>query len=246
MPLRRRRPGVVARQRLQGPPELLRDDSPRHTGVGPAGRRGREGRIRHPGGGRKRTVEHDPSLREDLDRLGADQPWGSRVPAKRQGHQVSHRRSPNCSDMGYRKPIQDPGGDGTPGPQRPDLQLSLGEPVISGPKIWGPSLGGSCVPRERRSKCWLLPDPDLAGSHGVYDIAQSRPGSVWGRTTIRLLLPSRASGVGGAAWGRRYPSATRLSNGYRLRLWKPELQNRASKFRLRFLAAGPTTFRTGL
>jgi len=27
------------------------------------------GRVRRPGGGRTRTVEHDPSLRDDLDRL---------------------------------------------------------------------------------------------------------------------------------------------------------------------------------
>ena len=39
-----------------------------------------KGRIRHPGGGRKRTVEHDPSLREDLDRL-VEPTSRSRVPA---------------------------------------------------------------------------------------------------------------------------------------------------------------------
>ena len=56
---------------------------------------------------------------------------------------------------------QDPGGDGTPGPQRPaehldravQLQLSLGEPVISvdtkKKELVGPfktTVGGSCVP----------------------------------------------------------------------------------------------------
>ena len=48
-----------------------RDDSPRHTGVGPAGRTClRRASIRpSTGGGRKRTVEHDPSWREDVDRL---------------------------------------------------------------------------------------------------------------------------------------------------------------------------------
>ena len=88
---------------------------PRHTGVGPAGRRGREGP--HPPSWRRPegTVGHDPSLREDLDRLveptsrgDPESPlrWTCKsvrqlaAALKRQGHQVSHRRSPNCPRHG--------------------------------------------------------------------------------------------------------------------------------------------------
>ena len=73
---------------------------------------------------------------------------------------------------------------------------------------------------------------------------------MWGRTTIRLLLPSRASsGVGGAACRQAlYPSPTRLlitadaggSNGYRLRLWKLELQKLADETGLEIALPPPT------
>src|SRR3972149_94714 len=65
-----------------------------------------KGRIRRPGGGRKRTVEHDPKLREDLEKLvepttrgDPESPlrWTCKSVRKlaeelrRQGHQTSHR-----------------------------------------------------------------------------------------------------------------------------------------------------------
>ena len=109
---------MVARQRLQGPPELLAGrfaaayGSWAQPAVGAA-----KGRIRHPGGGRKRTVEQDPSLREDLDRLveptsrgDPESPlrWTCKsvrqlaAALKRQGHQVSHRMVAELlHDMGY-------------------------------------------------------------------------------------------------------------------------------------------------
>ena len=76
-----------------------------------------KGRIRHPGGGRKRTVEHDPSLREDLDRLveptsrgDPESPlrWTCKsvrqlaAALKRQGHQVSHRMVAEYLNLGFR------------------------------------------------------------------------------------------------------------------------------------------------
>ena len=92
---------------------------------------------------------------------------------KRQGHQVSHRMVAELlHDMGYSLQANRKTLAGTEHPDRNaqfehldravQLQLSLGEPVISVDtnrrNWWGPSrtVGGSCVPRERRSKCWCM------------------------------------------------------------------------------------------
>ena len=198
-----------------------------------------KGRIRHPGGGRKRTVEHDPSLREDLDRLveptsrgDPESPlrWTCKsvrqlaAALKRQGHQVSHRMVAELlHDMGYSLQANRKTLAGTEHPDRNaqfehldravQLQLSLGEPVISvdtkkkelvGPfKNGGRELRPKGAPEQVLVHDFLI--PIWAGSvlMGCTISPRTRPGSVWGRTTIRLLLPSRASGVGGAAWGRR-------------------------------------------
>ena len=94
------------------------------------------------GGGRKRT-EHDPSLREDLDRLveptsrgDPESPLQERASTGGgiQGHQVSHRMVAELWAIAC-KPIANPGGDGTINAQfehldrAVQLQLSLGEPV---------------------------------------------------------------------------------------------------------------------
>ena len=50
---------------------------------------------------------------------------------------------------------------------------------------------------------FLIPDLGRVSPYGVYDIAQNEAWVSVGTDPIRLLLPSRASGVGGAAWGRR-------------------------------------------
>ena len=81
---------------------------------------------------------------------------------------------------------------------------------------------------------FLIPDLGRVSPYGVCTISpRTRPGSVWGRTTIRLLLPSRAIRPLVARHGaaRGDPSATRLlitarpagpsprsKLGYRLRL----------------------------
>ena len=87
----------------------------------------------------------------------------------------------------------------------------VGEPVISvdtkkkelvGPfKNGGRELRPKGAPEQVLVHDFLIPDLGRVSPYGVY--VRTRPGSVWGRTTIRLLLPSRASGVGGAAWGSR-------------------------------------------
>ena len=199
-----------------------------------------KGRIRHPGGGRKRTVEHDPSLREDLDRLveptsrgDPESPlrWTCKsvrqlaAALKRQGHQVSHRMVAELlHDMGYSLQANRKTLAGTEHPDRNaqfehldravQLQLSLGEPVISvdtkKKELVGPFKNGG---RELRPKG--APEQVL-----VHDflIPGSGPGqSLWG---VRYR-PERGLGqcgdgprygcfcrrehpaLVGAAWGRR-------------------------------------------
>ena len=154
----------MARQRLQGPP-CSRDDC---RGIRELGQPAvSKGRIRHPGGGRKRTVEHDPSLREDLDRLveptsrgDPESPlrWTSRAcvaaALKRQGHQVSHRMvAEPLHDMGYSLQANWRGRNTrTATPSTWTGRCNCNSPWESR-DLSGESrtVGGSCVPK-RRSK----------------------------------------------------------------------------------------------
>ena len=167
-----------------------------------------KGRIRHPGGGRKRTVEHDPSLREDLDRLveptsrgDPESPlrWTCKsvrqlaAALKRQGHQVSHRMVAELlHDMGYSLQANRKTLAGTEHPDRNaqfehldravQLQLSLGEPVISVDtkkkelvgafKNGGRELRPKGAPEQVLVHDFLIPDLGLS-PYGVYDIAQN-------------------------------------------------------------------------
>ena len=80
---------------------------------------------------------------------------------------------------------------------------------------------------------FLIPDLGRVSPYGVYDIAQNEAWVSVGTDHDTAAFAVEASGVGGAAWGRLYPSATRLlitadaggSNGYRLRLWKLGCRN---------------------
>lgn len=115
------------------------------------------GRIRRPGGGRKRTVELDPTLRTDLEALiepttrgDPESPlrWTTksvrRLAAElgRQGHRVSYRIVGELlHEMGYSLQANRKTLAGTDHPDRNaqfahlnaavQLQLSLGQPVIS-------------------------------------------------------------------------------------------------------------------
>ena len=233
-----------------------------------------KGRIRHPGGGRKRTVEHDPSLREDLDRLveptsrgDPESPlrWTCKsvrqlaAALKRQGHQVSHRMVAELlHDMGYSLQANRKTLAGTEHPDRNaqfehldravQLQLSLGEPVISvdtkkkelvGPfKNGGRELRPKGAPEQVLVHDFLIPDLGRVSPYGVYDIAQNEAWVSVGtdHDTAAFAVESIRRwwrGMGQAL----YPSATRLlitadaggSNGYRLRLWKLELQKLAER-----------------
>ena len=123
----------------------------------PAGTALARGRVRRPGGGRKRTVELDPTLRTDLEALieptsrgDPESPlrWTTKSlrtlasELGRQGHAVSHRIVGELLHaMGYSLQADRKTLEGASHPDRDaqfrhihaavQLRLSLGEPVIS-------------------------------------------------------------------------------------------------------------------
>ena len=233
-----------------------------------------KGRIRRVGGGRKRTVEHDPKLRQDLEKLvepttrgDPESPlrWTCKsvrrlaVELQRQGHRTSHRMVAELlHELGYslqanRKTLE---GSGHPDRnaqfahlnQAVQLQLSLGEPVISvdtkkkelvGPfKNGGRELRPKGQPEEVLVHDFRIPDLGRVSPYGVYDVAQNEAWVSVGvdHDTASFAIESIRR------WWRSmgqalYPDATRLlitadaggSNGYRLRLWKLELQKLADE-----------------
>lgn len=255
--------GVSPRTIRQGMRELRHPDQ----GV-------EKGRIRRAGGGRKRTVEHDPKLREDLEKLvepttrgDPESPlrWTCKSVRKlaeelrRQGHQTSHRMVAELlHELGYslqanRKTLE---GSGHPDRnaqfehlnQAVQLQLSLGEPVVSvdtkkkelvGPfKNSGRELRPTGQPEEVLVHDFRIPQLGRVSPYGVYDVGQNE-----GWVSVGVDHDTAAFAVESIRrWWRSmgqplYPAATRLlitadaggSNGYRLRLWKLELQKLADE-----------------
>jgi len=233
-----------------------------------------QGRIRRPGGGRKRTVELDPSLRDDLDRLVEPLSRGDpesplrwtcksvrRLAAelRRGGHRVSHRIVAELlHEMGYSLQANRKTLAGTDHPDRNaqfehlnaavQLQLSLGQPVISvdtkkkelvGPfRNAGRELRPKGAPEEVLVHDFLIPELGRVSPYGVYDLAHNAGWVSVGtdHDTAAFAVESIRRwwrGMGEAL----YPGATRLlvtadaggSNGYRLRLWKLELQKLADE-----------------
>jgi len=232
------------------------------------------GRIRRPGGGRKRTVERDPSLREDLDRLVEPTSRGDpksplrwtcksvrqlAAELKRQGHTTSHRMVAELlHDMGYSLQANRKTLEGTDHPDRNaqfehlnhavQLQLLAGEPVVSvdtkkkelvGPfKNGGRELRPKGAPEQVRVHDFLIPDLGRVSPYGVYDIAQNE-----GWVSVGVDHDTASFAVESIRrWWRSmgqalYSKATRLlitadaggSNGYRVRLWKLELQKLADE-----------------
>ena len=255
--------GVSPRTIRQGMRELRHPDQ----GV-------EKGRIRRVGGGRKRTVEHDPKLREDLERLvepttrgDPESPlrWTCRSVRKlaeelrRKGHQTSHRIVAELlHELGYSLQANRKTLEGSGHPDRNDqfthlnqavqLQLSLGEPVVSvdtkkkelvGPfKNSGRELRPTGQPEEVLVHDFLIPELGRVSPYGVYDVAQNE-----GWVSVGVDHDTAAFAVESIRrWWRSmgqplYPEATRLlitadaggSNGYRLRLWKLELQKLADE-----------------
>ena len=227
------------------------------------------GRIRRPGGGRKRTVDLDPTLRRDLEALiepvslgDPESPlrWTTRsvrrlaAELERAGHRVSYRIVAELlHELGYSLQANRKTLAGTDHPDRDaqfshlnaavQLQLSLGQPVISvdtkkkelvGPfRNTGKELRPKGDPEQVLMHDFLIPELGRASPYGVYDVAANE---AW--VSVGTDHDTAAFAVESIRrWWRGmgetlYPRATRLlvtadaggSNGYRLRLWKLELQ----------------------
>ncbi len=143
------------------------------------------GRIRRPGAGRPRLAERDPTLRADLEALiepvsrgDPESPlrWTTKsvrnlaAELRRGGHAVSHQTVAELlHELGYSLQANRKVLEGTSHPDRNagfshlnaavQLQLSLGEPVISvdtKKKSWwarSETPAGSCARRARRRRC---------------------------------------------------------------------------------------------
>lgn len=176
-----------------------------------------------------------------------------------QGHQTSHRMVAELlHDMGYSLQANQKTLEGTDHPDRNaqfehlngvvQQQLWAGEPVISvdtkkkelvGPfKNGGRELRPKGAPEQVRVHDFLIRELGRVSPYGVYDMAQNE---AW--VSVGVDHDTAAFAVESIRrWWRSmgyplYPNATRLlitadaggSNGYRLRLWKLELQKLADE-----------------
>jgi hypothetical protein len=234
----------------------------------------RSGRIRREGAGRRRLEARDATLREDLERLieptsrGDPQSplrWTTKSVRRLaeelqgQGHRVSHQTvSELLHDMGYSLQANRKVLEGSSHPDRNaqfeylnecvQLQLSLGEPVISvdtkkkelvGPfKNGGRELRPRGEPEPVRVHDFLIPELGRVSPYGVYDLGQNEAWvsvgtdhdtAAFAVASIRRWWESMGQPL--------YPAAQRLlitadaggSNGYQVRLWKLELQKLADE-----------------
>jgi hypothetical protein len=232
------------------------------------------GRVRRPGGGRKRSVDLDPTLRRDLEALIEPTSRGDPISPlrwttkslrrlaaelQRGGHQVSYRIVADLlGELGYSLQANRKTLEGTHHPDRDaqfahlnaavQLQLSLGDPVISvdtkkkelvGPfRNGGRELRPAGDPEQVRMHDFVIPALGRASPYGVYDVAAN---AAW--VSVGTDHDTAAFAVESIRrWWRTmgqplYPDAGRLlitadaggSNGYRLRLWKLELQKLADE-----------------
>lgn len=254
--------GVSRRAIARGCQELQRPDL------------GAQGRVRRPGGGRKRAVVKDPTLRSDLERLVDPVTRGDpesplrwtckslRVLAdelQRSGHSISHRVVGELlRELGYSLQANRKTLEGTSHPDR-NAQFhhihekvkqhqAAGQPVISvdtkkkeligdfknSGREWRPQ--GD--PERVRVHDFIIPELGKVNPYGVYDLTQDlgwvsvgvdHDTSAFAVGTIRRWWYSMGQPL--------YPEAQRLlitadgggSNGYRVRLWKLELQKLADE-----------------
>jgi transposase len=234
-------------------------------------------RIRREGGGRKRLVEHDPALAEDLERLiepltrgDPESPlrWTCKstrqlaTELQQQGHHVSHMAVARLlHELGYSLQANSKTVEGTSHPDRDaqfehlnalvEQHLAAGEPVISvdtkkkelvgdfknGGREWRPT----GAPEQVRVHDFLIPELGKVNPYGVYDLAENT-----GWVSVGVDHDTAAFAVQSIrrwwqSMGQQaYPHATRLlitadsggSNGYRVRLWKLELQHLADELGL--------------
>jgi hypothetical protein len=233
------------------------------------------GRIRKPGGGRKKTVEKDPALLRDLESLvepvtrgDPESPlrWTCKSVRKlsaelnRMGHQTSHQLvSELLEKLGYSLQANRKSAEGES--QHPDRNAqfeyinariesfqSLSQPAISVDtkkkervgdfKNGGRELRPEGDPERVRIHDFEIPELGKAAPYGVYDIAMNL-----GWVNVGIDHDTAAFAVASIRdWWRTmgqpaYPEANQLlitadgggSNGYRLRLWKTELQRLADE-----------------
>ncbi len=265
------RGGVAAVSRATG---LARTTIQRGIDDLRTGERLDRGRVRRAGAGRPPIEQRDPTLRADLEALiepgsrgDPESPlrWTTRsvrnlaAELARQGHTVSHQTiSELLHEMGYSLQANRKVLEGTDHPDRDaqfrhisetvQLQLSLGEPVISvdtkKKELVGPFRNGG---RELRPKGdpervlmhdFVIPELGRVSPYGVYDLAANE---AW--VSVGVDHDTGAFAVESIRrWWQTmgqplYPQATRLlvtadaggSNGSRLRLWKLELQKLADE-----------------
>jgi transposase len=178
---------------------------------------------------------------------------------RRQGHAVSHQTiSELLHHLGYSLQANRKTLEGTSHPDRDaqfrhineavQLQLALGQPVISvdtkKKELVGPFRNGG---RELRPKGdpervlmhdFVIPDLGRASPYGVYDVAANEAWVSVGTDHDTAAFAVESIRRWWTTMGAPlYPEATRLlvtadaggSNGYRLRLWKQELQKLADE-----------------
>jgi transposase len=265
------RGGVAAVARATG---LARTTVQRGVADVRAGERVARGRIRRPGAGRPPIEDRDPTLRHDLESLieptsrgDPESPlrWTTRsvrnlaVELRRQGHAVSHQTvSELLHDLGYSLQANRKTLEGTNHPDRDaqfshlnaavQLQLSLGEPVISvdtkkkelvGPfKNGGRELRPKGSPEPVRMHDFVIDELGRASPYGVYDLAANEAWVSVGTDHDTAAFAVESIRRWWATMGQPlYSGARRLlvtadaggSNGYRVRLWKLELQKLADE-----------------
>lgn len=234
-------------------------------------------RIRKIGGGRKRTVDKDPTLLQDLEGLieptsrgDPESPlrWTSKSVRKlaqelnRMGHRVSHRLVADLlHELNYSLQANCKTKEGNSHPDR-DAQFehinaqvnafqTASQPVISvdtkkkelvgdfknGGREWQPK----GEPEKVRVHDFLIPELGKAAPYGIYDMTHNLG---WVNVGIDHDTATFAVESIRRWWysmGRPlYPDAHELlitadgggSNGYRLRLWKVELQKLADEIGL--------------
>jgi len=239
-----------------------------------AGETGLKGRIRREGAGRPRAVERDGTLQRDLEALieplsrgDPESPlrWTCKSvrnladELKRQGHAVSHQTvSELLHELGYSLQANRKVLEGSSHPDRNaqfeylneavQLQLSLGEPVISvdtkkkelvGPfKNGGKELRPRGEPERVRVHDFLIPELGRVSPYGVYDLGKNEAWVSVGTDHDTAAFAVASIRHWWETMGKPlYPQATRLlitadsggSNGYQVRLWKRELQKLADE-----------------
>jgi len=231
-------------------------------------------RIRKKGGGRKRAVDKDPSLKKDLENLlepvtrgDPESPllWTCKSVRKlsqelnRMGHKTSHNLVAELlKEMGYSLQDNNKTLEGTSHPDRnaqfehinhkvkeyqaselPVISVDTKKKELVGDfKNSGRELRPKGEPEKVRVHDFMIPELGKASPYGVYDLTHNV-----GWVNVGIDHDTAAFAVESIRrWWytmgqERYPEANKLlitadsggSNGYRIRLWKMELQSLANE-----------------